>query len=124
MAPWGRIGQVSWTVDESYLKESFMRWRYKVVREETGGIVVPNLDDLMDGAYPDPENERVLSLHSLGQQGWELVAAIPMIRGGGMTEAIYLIFKQPVEDEPIQIHEEHMAIADERLLHRKRSRTA
>ena len=49
-----------------------MRWRYLVVREETGGIFVPNLDDLMDDVYIRPDNEDDVSLNRLGREGWEL----------------------------------------------------
>lgn len=63
---------------------SSTRWQYKVVKVSMGGMVDPNIDKVDDRW-----------LNQYGDEGWELVAAVPMNRGGGLTVAEYFIFKRP-----------------------------
>ena len=63
-----------------------MDWEYWIEKVKTGGMAVPNLD----GLSADIFNE-------LGAEGWELVNAVPMTKGGGQTEQVYFYFKRPLE---------------------------
>ena len=62
-----------------------MPWEYRVDKIKTSGVVVPNIDSLTDE-----------DLNGRGRDNWELISCIPMNRGGGILEAVYLIFKRPV----------------------------
>ena len=70
-----------------------MGWEYRMMRVETGGMVVPNLDRL---THED--------INGLGEEGWEMVAAVPMLKGSGRTEAMYFCFERlvgaPHSEEP------------------------
>jgi len=47
------------------------------------GMLDPNIDQVNDNW-----------LNQFGGQGWELVAVVPMHRGGGLTVAEYFVFKR------------------------------
>lgn len=61
-----------------------MPWEYRIEKIKTSGMVVPNIDSLT-----------APSLNRIGKDDWELISCIPMNRGGGILEAVYLIFKRP-----------------------------
>ena len=56
---------------------------YRVEKIKTSGMVVPNIDSLT-----------AEDLNLRGKDDWELISCIPMNRGGGILEAVYLIFKR------------------------------
>ena len=60
-----------------------MPWEYRVEKIKTSGMVVPNIDSLT-----------AEDLNLRGKDDWELISCIPMNRGGGILEAVYLIFKR------------------------------
>ena len=62
-------------------------WEYRLDKVSVGGMQVPNIDSVTSA-----------SLNAIGKQGWELVGVLPMARGGGMTQQVYLMFKRPVQD--------------------------
>ena len=63
-----------------------MPWEYRVEKIKTSGMVVPNIDSLT-----------AEDLNG-GKDDWELISCIPMNRGGGILEAVYLIFKRPTPE--------------------------
>ena len=60
-----------------------MPWEYRIEKIKTSGMVVPNIDTLT-----------AEDLNLRGKDDWELISTIPMNRGGGILEAVYLIFKR------------------------------
>ncbi len=60
-----------------------MPWEYRIEKIKTSGVVVPNIDSLT-----------AEDLNVRGKDDWELISCIPMNRGGGILEAVYLIFKR------------------------------
>ncbi len=62
-------------------------WEYRIEKVKTGGMVVPNLDAIT--------NEW---LNQFGKASWELVQVVPLPRGGGTVEQVYLFFKRRATD--------------------------
>jgi hypothetical protein len=63
-----------------------MKWEYRQLDVPTRGILSPRLpDDYLD------------ELNSLANEGWELVQAIPLAVGAGLTERVIFILKRERE---------------------------
>ena len=61
-----------------------MNWEYRTIRVKTEGMLTPNLDNLNDDIF-------------LGNEGWELAVAVPML-DDGKTEQVYFYLKRPRQE--------------------------
>jgi len=72
-----------------------MKWEYKTVSIEAKGVWNKNIN----------EESSIEQLNELGEEGWELVSAVPVERTGSFTQktatyAFVFILKRPVKDDP------------------------
>jgi hypothetical protein len=58
------------------------KWDYLELKVMTGGVHTPRI-------------EAQKQIAALGDKGWELVAVVPVARGGGMVEQVFFYFKRP-----------------------------
>jgi hypothetical protein len=61
------------------------KWEYEVLKVVTQHFANTGIDG----------DELRENLNSLGEQGWELTAAVPNSGSAGTTSAIMLVFKRP-----------------------------
>jgi hypothetical protein len=64
-----------------------MNWEYKTIKLATTGFSGGKLDEI--------KLESIMN--SLGEQGWELAAALDTNQGAGSTLDVVVIFKRPKE---------------------------
>jgi len=67
-------------------------WQYLILQVTSSGLIFPRVPT--GWAY---------MLNRLGSEGWELVAILPVSRGGARTDRIVATFKRPqLEEEALQ----------------------
>jgi hypothetical protein len=64
-----------------------MNWEYKTIKLATTGFSGGKLDEIKLESM----------MNSLGEQGWELAAALDTNQGAGSTLDVVVIFKRPKE---------------------------
>lgn len=68
------------------LSQPIVRWEYRVMALQVGGLFAPNVDLDQLGNY----------LNGAGDEGWELVTVVDINHGQGRTVELVGIMKRPV----------------------------
>ena len=70
-----------------------MKYSYKVATVAPAGLRVSG-DDQTDKLSELLEKES----NALGEEGWEMVSALPTLSNGGSTSKVMVVYKRPRDD--------------------------